>query len=260
MELIDAIKARHSVRKYSDKPIEKVNIMAKRKKDKVSVLFMQLTVLFTTVLIASNIFVTKEIAAIGPFQITGGLLTFPLTYVICRVVCEVSGFQRASLLIWMGFLMNFLFMAVAGIVDLLPGLGDSEMSGAFHAIFGFAPRITTASCIAFLAGSFIGSWVLCRMKRPDSGKSMAGRFALSAIAGEAVDSLLFFPIAFIGVMGTQDLLRRMLFQFILKTLYEIVLIPLVVPLARRMKQFEDGPDEGGDLSYGIFDVFKSDRP
>ena len=102
MELIDAIKARHSVRKYSDKPIEKVNIMAKRKKDKVSVLFMQLTVLFTTVLIASNIFVTKEIAAVGPFQITGGLLTFPLTYVICRVVCEVSGFQRASLLIWMG--------------------------------------------------------------------------------------------------------------------------------------------------------------
>ena len=89
---------------------------------------------------------------------------------------------------------------------------------------------------------------------------MAGRFALSAIAGEAVDSLLFFPIAFIGVMGTQDLLRRMLFQFILKTLYEIVLIPLVVPLARRMKQFEDGPDESGELSYGIFDVFKKDRP
>jgi hypothetical protein len=87
-----------------------------KKSEKVSVIFMQLGLLFTVCLIAANIFETKEIV-IGSLTLTGGLLIFPITYVICRIVCEVWGFQRTSLLIWMGFLLNFLFIAVAAIVD-----------------------------------------------------------------------------------------------------------------------------------------------
>lgn len=123
--------------------------------DKVSVIFMQLGLLFTVCLIAANIFEAKEIV-VGSITLTGGLLIFPLTYVICRAVCEVWGFQRASLIIWMGFILNFLFMGVALLVDVIPGVASADdLNKGFHAIFGLTPRITLASCIAFLAGSFV---------------------------------------------------------------------------------------------------------
>lgn len=101
--------------------------MKKNKKyEKVSVIFMQLGLLFTVCLIAANIFETKEIV-VGSITLTGGLLIFPLTYVICRAVCEVWGFQRASLLIWMGFLLNFLFIGVAALVDVIPGVASADV-------------------------------------------------------------------------------------------------------------------------------------
>ena len=226
-----------------------------RKSDKVSVVFMQLAMLFAVVLVASNIFETKQIA-LGPINLTGGLLVFPIAYVICDCVCEVWGYQRACLLIWMGFLLNFLFMGVAALVDAIPGASYYENSEGFHAIFGLAPRITIASCIAFLAGSFINACVLSRMKIRTQGKRLAGRLVLSSIAGEAADSLLFFPIAFIGVLATKELIDQLLLQFILKTLYEIILLPLTTWLIPRLKHFEGTDFYDQDISYGIFEVFK----
>ena len=227
----------------------------KRKLEKVSVVFLQLAMLFVAVLIASNIFETKLIA-VGPVNLTGGILVFPLAYIICNCVCEVWGYQRACLLIWMGFLMNFLFVAFAAVVDIIPGAPYYGNQEEFHAIFAFAPRITVASCIAFLTGSFINATVLSKMKVRTGGKKLAGRLALSSVAGEAADSLLFFPIAFLGVLSGAELLSQLLLQFVLKTLYEIVLLPLTTFLIRRLKAYEGEDVYDRDISYGIFEVFK----
>jgi hypothetical protein len=228
--------------------------MKTKKSEKVSVIFMQLGLLFTVCLIAANIFETKEIV-VGSITLTGGLLIFPLTYVICRAVCEAWGFQRASLIIWMGFLLNFLFMAFAAIVDVIPGVESAdELNKGFHAIFGLVPRITMASCIAFLAGSFVSAYTISRRKQ--KGGKLAGRLALSSVLGEAVDSLLFFPIAFIGVYSVDNMFSQMAFQFVLKTVYEIILIPIVAPTIKKLKKHEGVDANEKDISYGIFDVFK----
>ena len=228
----------------------------RRKLKDVSVVFMQLGLLFTVCLIAANIFETKEIV-VGSLTLTGGLLIFPLTYVICRIVCEVWGFQRASLLIWMGFLLNFLFLAVAAIVDVIPGVESADVvNQGFHAIFGLAPRITVASCIAFLAGSFVSAYVMSRRKQRGEKSRLAGRLALSSVLGEAADSLLFFPIAFLGVLSVKEMFMQMAFQFVLKTVYEIILIPVIIPAIRQLKKFEDIDDIAQDTNYSIFDVFK----
>ena len=226
-----------------------------QRSDKVSVIFMQLALLFTVCLIGANIFETKQIA-VGSVNLTGGLLIFPLTYVICRAVCEVWGFQRASLVIWMGFLLNFLFMLVAVVVDVIPGAPYYDNEAGFHAIFGLAPRITIASCIAFLAGSFVSAYVMSRRKRATQGGKLAGRLALSSVCGEAADSLLFFPIAFIGVLSAKQVLSQLLLQFVLKTVYEIILIPVVVPTIKKLKKVEGEDVYDQDVSYGIFDIFK----
>lgn len=227
----------------------------KKKLEKVSVVFLQMAMLFVTVLVASNIFETKQIA-VGPVNLTGGLLVFPLSYIICDCVCEVWGYKRTCLLIWTGFLLNFLFMAAGALVDIIPGAPYYENQEGFHAIFALAPRITLASCIAFLAGSFINARVLSGLKVRTEGKKLAGRLVLSSVAGEAADSLLFFPIAFLGVLAGKELLDQLLLQFVLKTLYEIVLLPLTVWIIRKLKAYEGEDVYDRDISYGIFEVFK----
>ena len=226
------------------------------KKDKVSVVFMQLAMLFVTILIASNIMETKQIS-VGPINLTGGLLIFSLAYVINDIVCEVWGYQRACLLIWLGFLLNFLFMAIGALVDVIPGASYWTNQEGFHAIFGLAPRITLASCIAFLAGSFINARVLSRMKVMSKGEHLGRRLILSSVAGEAADSVIFFPIAFIGVLSGPEVLDQLLFQFILKTVYEIVLVPLVtIPFIGFIKRYEGADAYDEQVSYGIFEVFR----
>ncbi len=142
------------------------------------------------------------------------------------------------------------------IVDVIPGAPYYENQEGFHAIFALAPRITLASCIAFLSGSFINATVLSKMKVKTGGKRLAGRLALSSVAGEAADSLLFFPIALLGTLSGKELLIQLLVQFALKTIYEIALLPLTTFVIRKLKAYEGEDAYDRDISYGIFDVFK----
>ena len=125
---------------------------------------MLLGILFCVCLITANVLETKQIA-IGPLSITGGLLVFPLSYIINDTVCEVWGYAKAKLLIWMGFAMNFLFVFFGTVADVLPAAPYWEGEEGFHAVFGLAPRIAFASFMAFLVGSFINAYVMSRMKR-----------------------------------------------------------------------------------------------
>ena len=217
----------------------------------VSIGFLQQCLLFTVVLIASNIFETKQIAA-GPIHLTGGMLTFPLCYIIVKLVCEVWGYRRAIMLVWVGFAMNFLFLAAAAIVDFLPGAEYWTNDAGFHAIFGLSARITLASFIAFLCGSFLNAFIMSRLKAKHAGKKLPRRYILAAVVGELVDSVFFFPIAFIGVLAGTEVLDQAIDQFVMKTAYEIVFLPVVIYYINRVKRFEESDVTDDDISYNIF--------
>lgn len=225
-----------------------------RKRDKlprVSVGYLQQCLLFSMVLIASNIFETKQIAA-GPIHLTGGMITFPLCYIIVKIVCEVWGYRKAVMMVWMGFVMNFLFLAAATVVDFLPGAEYWTNDTGFHAIFGLSARITLASFVAFLCGSFINAFIMSRLKVKHDGKKLPARYCLGAVVGELVDSLFFFPIAFIGVLAGKEVLDQAIDQFVMKTAYEIVFLPVVIYFINRIKKFEDSDVTDTDESYNIF--------
>ena len=169
------------------------NKKMKRKSSQVSVLFLLFSVLFCVCLIASNVFETKQIAFFGHSQ-TGGVIVFPISYIINDVVCEVWGFRKARLLIWLGFLMNFFFVAVGALCDWLPGAEYWEGDDAFHFIFGLAPRIAAASFVAFLAGSFVNAYVMSKMKVHDAGKHFYCCDILSTDVGVEDDSFSFFEL------------------------------------------------------------------
>lgn len=215
---------------------------------------MLLSTLFCVCLIAANVLETKQIS-VGPVSLTGGLIVFPVSYIINDCVCEVWGYAKARLLIWMGFAMNFFFVLLGALCDWIPGAPYRDNDAGFHAVFGLAPRIAAASFVAFLAGSFVNAYVMSRMKLHSQGKHFSLRAIVSTVAGEGIDSLLFFPLALWGVVPTDELPVLMLWQVVLKTLYEIVALPLTIRVVRRVKRYEgeDAYDEGVD--YGVMKIF-----
>lgn len=225
-----------------------------KKNHYVSVLFMLFSILFCVCLITANVLETKQIA-VGPISLTGGLIVFPISYIINDCVCEVWGYRKARLLIWLGFAMNFFFVMMAALCDLIPGASYWTLGQSFHDIFGLAPRIAFASFIAFLCGSFVNAYVMSKMKISSQGKNFSLRAILSTIFGEGVDSIIFFPLAFIGVIPTSALLPLMLWQVILKTAYEIVALPLTIRIVRKLKEHEGVDVYDEDINYNVLQVF-----
>lgn len=223
------------------------------KKNNVSVLFLFYSILFCVCLITANVLETKQIS-LGVFNITGGLIVFPVSYIINDCVCEVWGYRKARLLIWLGFAMNFLFVLFGAIADAIPGAPYWHNDEGFHAIFGLAPRIAAASFVAFLVGSFVNAYVMSRMKINSDGRNFSLRAILSTIFGEGADSLIFFPLALYGVVPTSELPIFIATQVVLKTLYEVAVLPLTIYVVKKTKQIEGEDAYDNGISYSVWKV------
>lgn len=214
---------------------------------------MLLGILFNVCLIAANLLETKVIDLCG-LTVTAGLLVFPVSYIINDCIAEVWGFRKARLIIWTGFAMNF-FVVLLGLVAVaIPAAPFWEGEEHFNFVFGLAPRIVFASLAAFLVGSFLNAYVMSRMKLRSGGRRFPVRAIVSTVVGETADSLLFFPIAFGGVIAWQELAVMMGLQIVLKSMYEVVILPVTVRVVRYVKRVDgsDVYDEG--ISYKIWKV------
>src|SRR5207247_1784351 len=127
-----------------------------------------------------------------------GVLFFPISYVFGDVLTEVYGYARARRVVWSGFgaLIFASFMSWA--VLAFPPSPEWHDQDAFEAVFGGTPRIALASLVAYWAGEFCNSYVLARMKVRSEGRHLWMRTIGSTVAGEGVDSLIFYPPAFPG--------------------------------------------------------------
>ena len=222
----------------------------KHNKGMVSLPFMLLGVLFCVCLIAANLLETKQVA-LGPLQLTAGLIVFPVSYIINDCIVEVWGFRKARLVIWLGFFMNFLFVLFGLAAVALPAADYWTGQAGFRAIFGLAPRIAGASFLAFLVGSFLNAYVMSRMKVSMGGRGFSLRAIASTVVGEGADSLIFFPLALGGVVPWSVMPALMLTQVVLKTAYELVALPVTIRVVRWMKRVEgeDAYDRG--ISYNV---------
>ena len=209
------------------------------------------SILFCVCLITANVLETKQIS-LGPANMTAGLIVFPVSYIINDVVCEVWGYGRTRMLIWLGFAMNFFFVTMGAIADWIPGASYWNGEEGFHQIFGLAPRIAGASFLAFICGSFINAYIMSRMKLSSKGKNFSARAVLSTIGGELTDSIIFFPLALGGVIPWEEMPSLIITQVTLKTVYEIIVLPVTIRVVKFTKEHdhEDVYDNG--MVYNIF--------
>lgn len=165
------------------------------------------------------------------------------------------GISKNKVTNWIGFAMNFFFVIAGALCDWIPGAPYWNNDKGFHAIFGLAPRVAAASFIAFLAGSFVNAYVMSKMKIHDGNKRFSLRAIVSTIAGESCDSILFFPLALSSVVPFEELPKLMIWQVILKTIYEIIALPITVRIVKKLKDYEgeDANDKG--INYNIWKIF-----
>jgi queuosine precursor transporter len=198
---------------------------------------------FVAILLLSNVIgagkiATVDVPGIGPWPFGAGILFFPLSYVIGDVLTEVYGFARARRCIWAGF-VALLFMAfMSWVVVALPPDPGWTGQQAYEAVFGQVPRIVFASIVAFWAGEFVNSVVLAKMKIWTDGKHLWTRTIGSTVAGQGVDSLFFYPLAFFGVLDSSTLLKVMLTQWVLKVSWEAILTPVTYAVVGWLKRRE----------------------
>ncbi|MHA6720437.1 queuosine precursor transporter [Sphingomonas sp. RS6] len=210
---------------------------------------------FVAILLLSNVLGAGKVAqiwlpGIGYWPFGAGILFFPVSYVIGDVLTEVYGYARARRVIWAGT-VAVLFMAfMSWVVVKLPPAPDWTNQPAYDVIFGQVPRIVLASVCAFWAGEFVNAYVLARMKLWTGGRMLWTRTIGSTIAGQAVDSLIFYPLAFWGATGWTNALvvKVLLTQWVLKVGWEVLLTPftyLIVGFLKRREGvdvFDDGTD------------------
>lgn len=219
-------------------------------KNSVSVLYMAFALLFSTCLIIANI-VEQKLISIGPIEATAGLLIFPISYIVNDVIAEVWGFKKVRLVIWGGFAMNFLAVFIFQLSIMVPGSFNfsPQHQDAFSLVLGNTLRISAASLVAFACGSFMNAYVMSKMKVWSKGKGFSFRAVVSTLLGEGLDSVVFFVIAFTGVIPARDLVILIFTQTAMKTGYEILILPLTNVVVRRVKKIEGVDTFDTGVSY-----------
>lgn len=219
----------------------------------VTIPFMLLGILFNICLVASNLLETKVVQVFG-ITATAGLIVFPISYIINDCIAEVWGFKKARLIIWSGFAMNFFVVALGLIAVALPAAPFWEGELHFDFVFGMAPRIVVASLLAFLVGSFLNAYVMSKMKVASGGRNFSARAIWSTVVGETADSLIFFPIAFGGLIAWPELLVMMGTQIVLKSLYEVIILPITIRVVKAVKRIDGSDVYDTDISYNVLKV------
>ncbi|MBS0504556.1 MAG: queuosine precursor transporter [Proteobacteria bacterium] len=212
---------------------------------------------FVAILLLSNVLGAGKVAqivlpGIGPWPFGAGILFFPVSYVIGDVLTEVYGYGRARRCIWAGFAALVFMAFMSWVVVKLPPAPEWTNQPAYDAIFGQVPRIVFASIVAFWAGELVNSYVLAKMKIWTGGKHLWTRTIGSTVAGQGVDSLIFYPLAFLGAAGwtTPLVLKVLVTQWVLKVSWEAILTPVTYAVVGFLKRREgvDVFDEGTNFT------------
>ena len=200
---------------------------------------------FVTVLICSNLIGPAKIAQVevplaGALTFGAGVLFFPISYVFGDILTEVYGYARARKVIWAGFGGLAFASVMATVVVALPPAPFWQHQAAYEIAFGNAWRIVAASMIAYFCGEFVNSYVLAKMKILTAGRWLWSRTIGSTIAGEAVDSALFYPLAFYGagIIPDEKLPLVMAAQFVAKVGVEVALTPVTYRIVGWLKRAE----------------------
>ena len=218
-------------------------------------------VAFVVILVCSNLIGPAKIAqldlpVLGAVTFGAGVLFFPISYVFGDILTEVYGYARSRRVIWAGFAALFFASFMAWAVVALPPAPFWKHQAAYEIAFGATWRIALASMIAYFCGEFVNSFTLAKMKIATRGRWLWSRTIGSTLVGEAVDSALFYPLAFYnsGIIPNEALPKVMLAQFIAKVAVEVLFTPVTYAVVGWLKRHEGVDHYDRDTRFTPFSL------
>lgn len=216
---------------------------------------------FVTVILCSNLIGVHKVSYVeipfyGSFVYGAGVLFFPIAYLFGDILTEVYGYARSRKVIWAGFGAMIFASLMSVIVTYLPSAStmDPARQSAIEMIFGQTPRIVAASILAFWLGEFSNSFVLAKMKVLTAGRWLWTRTIGSTFAGEAVDSLVFYPVAFFGIWSNTLIFSVMIGNYFLKVLWEVLATPFTYRIVSFLKRAENEDFYDIDTDFNPFTI------
>jgi uncharacterized integral membrane protein (TIGR00697 family) len=216
---------------------------------KISYRLVVVIAVFITCLITANIIAVK-IVSLGPVVLPAAIFVFPVSYIFGDILTEVYGYRVARRVIWLGFSCNLVFVFFAWVGQILPAAGFWEGQAAYESILGYTPRLLLASFAGYLAGEFVNSFVLSRMKVLTRGRWLWSRTIGSTVVGQAFDTSIFIVVAFIG---TPSFAPVMIWNhWWAKVAIEAIATPATYAIVRWLKQKEGVDAYDYQTSYNPF--------
>jgi hypothetical protein len=201
----------------------------------VSYRFVIIAAIFVTCLITANIIAVK-IISVGSVFLPAAIIVFPLSYIFGDILTEVYGYRWARRVIWLGFLCNLIFVFFAWVGQLLPAAPFWEGQEAYASILGYAPRLLIASFCGYLAGEFVNSFIMAKMKIATQGRWLWTRTIGSTIVGQGLDTSIFIIIAFAGTPSFAPIM--ILYHWLAKTAIEALATPFTYTAINFLKKKE----------------------
>ncbi len=207
---------------------------------------------FVAILLLSNLIGAAKLSTVAGFTFGAGIMFFPISYVLGDILTEVYGYANARRTVWTGFAALAFMAFMSWVVVSLPPAASWDGQAAYEEVFGQTWRIALASLVGYWCGEFVNSFVLAKMKIWTAGKHLWSRTIGSTFFGQAVDSALFYPIAFLGVWETADVLTVMMTNWALKVLWEALLTPVTYGVVGWLKAREGVDVYDTDTEFSPF--------
>lgn len=217
---------------------------------------------FVTVLLCSNLIgagkaAVVDLPLVGTMVFGAGILFFPISYAFGDILTEVYGYAYDRRAVWCGFAALIFATLMSQVVIQLtpaPGQYNQHLQEGLETVFGNTWRIVLGSIVAFWSGSLVNAYVLAKMKIYFNGKHLWLRMIGSTALGELVDSSLFYMLAFYAIWPTEQVIKVAIVQYVLKTSWEILAVPITYKIVAFLKKQENEDYYDNQTNFNPFNL------
>lgn len=216
-----------------------------------------LTALAVTIYLVTNV-TSSKIIQIGPFFVSVVVLYWPFSYVLGDIFTEVYGYAEARKVIWKVMLCAAISAIIYAIVVQIPSAPGSDSGDyvAFSRVLGAVPRTVLAGFVTYFVGSFLNDYTLAKMKVLTRGQWLWTRTIGSTIIGEAGETLVFYPLAFYGILPLNLMIAAMVGGWIIKVGIEVFFTPVTYWVIAKLKKAEQEDYYDYNTNFNPFIVNK----
>lgn len=206
-------------------------------------IYLILGSMFIAALVASNLIFQKFFYwnpfGIYRFELSVGILPYPITFLITDVISEIYGRKKANQVVIAGIFASFFSMLIILVANSTSAIESSPINNeTFNQVFGLSPIAVLASMLAYLFAQFIDIRIFHFWKRKTKGKHLWLRYNFSTFSSQFIDTFtVIFLLCSFGVlpwlMFTSLLISGFLFKILIALLDTPILYGIVFLFKKR---------------------------